>query len=86
MTILSQETTLLSRDFTHKARLMAYVVKSFASKFIPVFWDAKTKHGRFVTSTLCFTPTCSDEEISKLDYPSPSLFLSVKYNNSFFPA
>jgi len=29
--------------------------QSFASRFIPVFRDAKTKHSRLVTSLLCFT-------------------------------
>ncbi len=84
MTIISHDTTFLSRFLTKKTNLIVFFGKSFVSLFIPVLRDVKTKRSRAFDARLCFTPTCPDDGTSILDCTSPGSFFPVKNNNLLF--
>ena len=77
MTIISHDTTFLSRFLTKKTNLIVFFDKSFVSLFIPVLRDAKTKRSRAFDARLCFTPTCPDDGAAILDCTSPGFFFPV---------
>ena len=69
----------LKNYFFNREKNVIFLFKSFASPFIPVLRDAKTKHRRLVTSALCLTSTCSDDGKSSScnESTSPSTFFQA---------